>query len=52
MERRAYVKGDAAALKAIEADDCTTVEPDGTVISKAEDIKAVEGKTLWSKRQR
>ena len=42
----AYVKGDAAALKTIEADDCMTVEPDGTVISKAGDIKAVEDKTF------
>ena len=36
----AYVKGDTAALKAIEADDCMTVEPDGTVIgARREDIK-------------
>jgi len=42
----AYVKGDTAALKAIEADDCMTVEPDGTVITKAQDIKAVEDKTF------
>jgi ketosteroid isomerase-like protein len=42
----AYVKGDTAALKTIEADDCITVEPDGTLITKAQDIKSVGDKTF------
>jgi ketosteroid isomerase-like protein len=42
----AYIKGDVAALKTIEADDCATTEPDGKVITKAQDIKAVEDKTF------
>jgi uncharacterized protein (TIGR02246 family) len=40
----AYMKGDVASMKAIEADDCMTVEPDGTVITKAQDVKSVEEK--------
>ncbi|HEV2805358.1 MAG TPA: nuclear transport factor 2 family protein [Chthoniobacterales bacterium] len=40
----AYMKGDAAVLKNIEADDFTIVEPDGTVTTKAEDIKSVTDK--------
>jgi uncharacterized protein (TIGR02246 family) len=42
----AYIKGDAAALKTIEADDIVIIEPDGSVLTKAQDIKAVEGKTF------
>jgi len=40
----AYMKGDAAFLKTLLAEDYTIVEPDGTVTTKAEDIKAVTDK--------
>ena len=40
----AYMKGDAAALKNIEAEDFTIVEPDGTVSTKADDLKSVTDK--------
>ena len=40
----AYIKGDAAFLKTVEADEYTIVEPDGAVTTKAEDIKAVTDK--------
>jgi ketosteroid isomerase-like protein len=42
----AYVKGDAAFLKNIEAEDYSVVEPDGSVLSKAGDVKAVTDKTF------
>ena len=45
----AYVKGDAAALKTIEADDWSFVDSDGTMITKAKDIKEVEDKTFVCK---
>ena len=35
----AYVKGDAAFIKGVEADDYTIVEPDGSVTTKADDVK-------------
>jgi ketosteroid isomerase-like protein len=40
----AYMKGDASFLKNIEAEDYTIVEPDGTVTTKAEDMKSVTDK--------
>ena len=40
----AYMKGDATALKNIEADDFTICEPDGSVTTKAEDVKSVTDK--------
>ena len=40
----AYMKGDAAAIKNIEADDYMIVESDGSVTTKAEDIKSVTDK--------
>ncbi|PZR73553.1 MAG: hypothetical protein DLM73_10515 [Chthoniobacterales bacterium] len=42
----AYMKGDAAFIKNLEADDYTVVEPDGTVTTKAQDVKAVTDKTF------
>ena len=45
----AYVKADTAALKAIEADDWMFVDSDGTIVSKAKDIKEVEDKTFVCK---
>ena len=42
----AYMKSDAAFLKNLEADDYTIVEPDGTVSTKAQDIKSVTDKTF------
>jgi len=40
----AYIKGDAAFIKGVEADDYTIVEPDGSVSTKADDVKAVTDK--------
>lgn len=40
----AYIKGDAAFLKNLLAEDFTIVEPDGTVSTKADDIKSVTDK--------
>jgi uncharacterized protein (TIGR02246 family) len=40
----AYMKSDASFLKNLEADDYTIVEPDGTVSTKADDIKSVTDK--------
>ena len=40
----AYMKGDAATLKTIEADDFWVIGPDGSVTTKADDIKSVSEK--------
>jgi uncharacterized protein (TIGR02246 family) len=40
----AYMKGDAAFLKNLETEDYTIVEPDGTVSTKAQDVKSVTDK--------
>ena len=40
----AYIKGDAAFIKGVEAEDYTIVEPDGTVSTKADDVKSVTDK--------
>jgi ketosteroid isomerase-like protein len=40
----AYIKSDAAFIKNVEADEYTLVEPDGSVTTKAEDVKAVADK--------
>lgn len=40
----AYIKADAAFLKNLQAEDYTIVEPDGTVTTKAEDMKSVTEK--------
>jgi ketosteroid isomerase-like protein len=45
----AYVKGDTSVLKTVEADDYTVVNPDGSVTTKAEDIKEVADKTFVAK---
>ena len=42
----AYVKGDATFIKTIEAEDYSVVEPDGSVLTKAGDVKAVTDKTF------
>jgi ketosteroid isomerase-like protein len=42
----AYPKGDIAVLKAVEADDYTVVNADGTLTTKAEDIKELADKTF------
>ena len=42
----AYMKGDPAFIKNIEAEDYTITEPDGTVSTKAQDIKSVTDKTF------
>jgi uncharacterized protein (TIGR02246 family) len=42
----AYMKGDAAFIKNIEAEDYSIVEPDGAVGNKAQDIKSVTDKTF------
>ena len=40
----AYMKGDPTFLKNTEAEDYSITEPDGTVSTKAEDIKSVTDK--------
>jgi ketosteroid isomerase-like protein len=40
----AYMKSDASFLKNLEADDYTIVEPEGTVSTKADDVKSVTDK--------
>lgn len=42
----AYLKGDASFLKTALAEDYTIIEPDGTVGTKAKDIKSVTDKTF------
>src|SRR3954463_7524911 len=37
----AYIKSDPTLLKTLEAEDYSIIEPDGTVINKAQDIKSV-----------
>ena len=40
----AYIKSDAAYIKNVEADDYSVTEPDGTVTTKADDVKSVTEK--------
>jgi len=42
----AYMKGDTSFLKSVEAEDWTLVDPDGMVMTKAQDIKELEDKTF------
>lgn len=42
----AYMKGDPTFLKNTEAEDYSITEPDGTVSTKAQDIKSVTDKTF------
>ena len=42
----AYIKGDAAFLKNLEAEDYSIVDSDGTVTTKAQDVKSVTDKTF------
>jgi uncharacterized protein (TIGR02246 family) len=42
----AYMKGDPAFIKNLEADDYSVIEPDGAVSTKAQDVKAVTDKTF------
>jgi ketosteroid isomerase-like protein len=42
----AYTHGDTATLKTVEAEDYSMVNADGTVSTKAKDIKEVEDKTF------
>jgi ketosteroid isomerase-like protein len=45
----AYVKGDAAFVKTVEADTWTFVDSDGKVVSKAQDLKELGDKTFVCK---
>lgn len=45
----AYVKADTALLKTVEADEWWFVESDGTIMTKAQDIKDVGDKTFVCK---
>ena len=45
----AYEKGDTAFLKTVEADDWSLVDSDGTVATKAQDIKELGDKTFVCK---
>jgi ketosteroid isomerase-like protein len=42
----AYMKSDPSFLKNLEAEDYSIIEPDGTVSTKAQDIKSVTDKTF------
>jgi uncharacterized protein (TIGR02246 family) len=42
----AYMKSDAAFVKNLEADDYALIESDGTVTTKAQDVKATTDKTF------
>ena len=42
----AYKNGDIAVLKSIEAEDFKLVDPDGKVVTKAQDIKELGDKTF------
>jgi ketosteroid isomerase-like protein len=42
----AYVKSDPAFIKNLEADDYALIEADGTVSTKAQDVKATTDKTF------
>ena len=45
----AYVKADTAFLKTVEADDWSFVDSDGTIMTKAQDIKELGNKTFVCK---
>jgi ketosteroid isomerase-like protein len=45
----AYVKGDTAFLKTVEAEDWTLTDSDGTTMTKAQDIKELGDKTFVCK---
>jgi len=40
----AYIKSDAAFIKNVESDDYSVTEPDGSVSTKADDVKSVTEK--------
>ena len=40
----AYIKSDAAFIKNVESEDYSVTEPDGSVSTKAEDVKSVTEK--------
>ena len=42
----AYIKSDPAFIKNLEADDYSIIESDGTVSTKAQDVKSVTDKTF------
>ena len=42
----AYMKSDPAFIKNLEADDYSIIESDGTVSTKAQDVKSVTDKTF------
>ena len=45
----AYMKGDMASLKTVEADDWTLADPNGAIVTKAQDIKELGDKTFVCK---
>lgn len=45
----AYVKGDAAFLKNIEAEDWMLIDPAGKITTKAQDVQAVSDKSFVMK---
>lgn len=44
----ARVKGDSSYTRHIEADDCTTVWPDGGIVSKRGDLESMTGDIVFS----
>ena len=44
----ARVKGDSSYTRRIEADDCTIVWPDGTIVNKRGDLESMTGDIVFS----
>src|SRR5262249_4104971 len=44
----ARIKGDSSYTRRIEADDCTIVWPDGTVVNKRQDLQTMTGDIAFS----
>jgi ketosteroid isomerase-like protein len=44
----ARIKGDSSYTRRIEADDCTIVWPDGTIVNKREDLQTMTGDIVFT----
>ena len=44
----ARVKGDSSYTRRIEADDCTIVWPDGSIVNKRGDLESMTGDIVFS----
>jgi ketosteroid isomerase-like protein len=45
---QARVRGDSSYTRRLEAEDCTIVWPDGTVVNKKEDLQTMTGDIVFS----